>query len=127
MVDTVLMPRPIAIERGVFPSNYFENRDFQTELWWNASYAPQVAAIEFVNRLVEEKKLPPKDHFRRVNLVPVEIDVDRGFFLYFREDLETFDRGYNEACATFNRLGLSSPQRNDVAATEMSRVLELPM
>ena len=102
MVDTVLMPRPVAVQRAAFPSNVFESQDFQTELWWNASYAPQVAAIEFVNRLVEEKKLTD---FRTINLVPVEIDVDRGFFLYFREDLETFDRGYNEARAAFDRLG----------------------
>ena len=125
MVETVLMPRPIAAQRAAFPSNYFENQDFQTELWWNASYAPQVAAIEFVNRLVEENKLPAEDDYGRVNLVPVEIDVDRGFFLYFREDLETFDRGYNEACATFARLGLPSAAKSDALGAERSLVLEV--
>jgi len=120
MVETVLMPRPIATQRAAFPSNYFENQDFQTELWWNASYAPQVAAIEFVNRLVKENKLPSQDEYRRVNLVPVEIDVDRGFFAYFREDLETFDRGYNEARSTFARLGLPSAATSGALGADRS-------
>ena len=124
MVGTVLMPRPTAIQRAAFPSNYFESQDFQTELWWNASYTPQVAAIEFVNRLVGGGQLDETE-FRRINLVPVEIDVDRGFFLYFREDLETFDRGYNEARATFDRLGLTSPRISHVSAVEMARAPEL--
>ena len=123
MVDTVLMPRPIAIERAAYPSNYFESQDFQTELWWNASYAPQVAAIKFVNRLIEGGKLDKAD-FRRVNLVPVEIDVNRGLFLYFREDLETFDRGYNEACAAFSRLGLPSTHDSGASAKDTPRGLQ---
>lgn len=40
MVDSVFMPRPVSTQRGNFPSNYFDAQDFQTELWWNASYAP---------------------------------------------------------------------------------------
>lgn len=105
MVDTVLMPRPVSIQRSNFPSNYFEAQDFQTELWWNASYAPQVSAINFVNRLVDQGLLPTAS-FRHIDLIPVEIDVDRGYFTYFREDLETFDRGYNETYATFEKAGL---------------------
>jgi hypothetical protein len=105
MVDTVLMPRPISTHRGELPSNYFESQDYLTELWWNASYAPQVAAIEFVNKLVRNKLLSRGD-FREIDLVPVEIDVDRGYFTYFREDLETFDRGYSEAWSSFEKCGL---------------------
>lgn len=108
MVDTILMPRPVAMQRRDFPSNYFEAEDFKTELWWNASCAPQVAAIEFINSLVEDGWLARGDKgspgFREIQVVPVEIDVDRGYFAYFREDLETFDRGYDEACTAFARL-----------------------
>ena len=102
MVDAVLIPRPVSSARPAFPLNWFEAQDFQTELWWNASFAPQAAAIGFVNRLVDNELLT-SGGFKRVELVPIEIDVDRGFFLYFREDLETFDRGYNEA--QVHRLG----------------------
>ncbi|MDC7784306.1 hypothetical protein PQJ75_08155 [Rhodoplanes sp. TEM] len=114
MVDTVLMPRPVATQRKDFPSNYFEVEDFKTELWWNASCSPQVAAIEFVNTLARDGcTVTVKDRdsgeartlaFREVDVVPIEIDVDRGYFAYFREDLATFDRGYNEARIAFDRL-----------------------
>lgn len=114
MVDTVLMPRPVATQRKDFPSNYCEVEDFKTELWWNASCSPQVAAIEFVNALARDGcTVTVKDRdsgeirtiaFREVDVVPIEIDVDRGYFAYFREDLATFDRGYNEARIAFDRL-----------------------
>lgn len=110
MVDRVMMPRPVSYELKEFPSNYFEGEDFKTELWWNASYAPQVAAIEFVNQLVLAKDVINKGNakFKNVELIPVEIDVDRGYFCYFREDLDTFDRGYNIARSTFEKLNETS-------------------
>jgi hypothetical protein len=109
MVDAILMPRPVATQRTDFPSNYFEVEDFKTEMWWNASCGLQVDAIEFVNALVRNNRIKPledQNHvdFRTVRVVPIEIDVDRGYFDYFREDLATFDRGYNEACTAFARL-----------------------
>ena len=109
MVEKVFMPRPVALERTAPPANWFEGQDFQTELWWNSSYAPQVSAIEFVNRLVRSGRINDKK-FGEVDLCPIEIDVDRGFFLYFKEDLETFRRGYNAAYAAFEEHGLLRPE-----------------
>ncbi len=124
MVDAVIIPRPVRSQRPAFPLNWFEVQDFQTELWWNASFAPQAASIDFVNRLVDNDLLR-SGGFRRVDLVPVEIDVDRGFFLYFREDLETFDRGYNEAVAAFERLRLPRTEIGK-AVTRRPRALAAP-
>ncbi|MFL9829136.1 hypothetical protein, partial [Rhodoplanes sp. SY1] len=132
MVDTVLMPRPVATQRKDFPSNYCEAEDFKTELWWNASCGPQVEAIEFVNGLVRNGRLKPPQgsdevDFRIVRVVPIEIDVDRGYFSYFREDLATFDRGYNEACTAFDRLWGPVATATAVPAEPRAAVTEGPV
>ncbi|WP_029010351.1 hypothetical protein [Azospirillum halopraeferens] len=88
--DTIYMARPQAYGfRGRLPQNQFEVKDLETELWFNGPYAQQVAAIDFVNRLVRHGKLG--EPFREVTLVPVEIPVQRGFFSYFFEDMTVFD------------------------------------
>ncbi len=100
MVDKIFIPRPVNFNRSELPSNYFEAEDFKIELWWNSSYAPQVAAIEFINQLVNQGYLTRPD-FQLIDLIHVPISVDRGYFQYFIEDMATFRRGRNEGKTFF--------------------------
>ncbi|MGQ9371847.1 hypothetical protein [Azospirillum sp. A39] len=94
--DVLFVARPQAFGfQGRLPRNLFEVKDLETELWFNAPYAQQVASIDFVNRLVRKGILGAP--FREVTLVPIEIPVQRGFFSYFFEDLEVFDTARTES------------------------------
>jgi hypothetical protein len=93
---------------GPLPKNAYEVLDMQTELWMGTSYRLQRHQIDLVNHLVDDGRivaaapgLPAarsKD-YHRVDLVPVEIATQRGFFTYFVEDLDVFDAAYQQGLA----------------------------
>jgi hypothetical protein len=87
----VVKPQPTAWA-GDPPSNYFDVQDFNTEMWFNSSYASERAALQYAD---EKRKDPTK---------VVEITMDRplGFFNYFVERMKTYTDGYNKARELFN-------------------------
>jgi hypothetical protein len=93
---------------GRLPQNALETQDMQTELWMGISYREQARLIDTFNRLLEKGRLqdphadpsaPASDtgnkRYHPIELIPVEIGMQRGFFTYFIEDFEVF----REACA----------------------------
>jgi hypothetical protein len=104
------------------PKNALEVLDMQTELWLGTSYRLQWYQIDLVNRLLAEHRLrdakktrgwatasagqaagspatQEKDlkEYHPVRIVPVEIQMQRGFFTYFVEEMEVFDAAYQQA------------------------------
>lgn len=89
--DVLLIPRPQSYTwEGPLPTNFLEVQDLQTELWFNAPYVQQVAQLDLVNRLVRQGVLKKPD-YHEIELRPVEIGVQRGFFTYFLEDMDVFN------------------------------------
>jgi hypothetical protein len=75
---------------GRLPQNLFEVADMQTEFWMEASYREQ-AELEPRIRRVRQKT------YKDVELIPVEIANQRGFFTYFVEDREVFRDAYGQS------------------------------
>jgi hypothetical protein len=90
----IYIPRPQRYQWiGELPESSIEVKDLETELWFNGAYAQQLARIEFVNRLLRNPRLKPsmeEQGFHEIELVPIEIPVQRGFFNYFIEDAGVF-------------------------------------
>ncbi len=80
------------------PSNFFEQRDMETEIAMNSSYASQVRRIELINRLLKSGQLT-SDRYKQVALHPFEFAGKRGYFDYFNESQAVFDRGRQDALA----------------------------
>jgi len=99
---------------GRLPQNAFEVQDMQTEFWWEASYREQARLIDTINDLqaagrltkpvkpgepVGDGRIGPvrRKRYRAVELVPVEIEMQRGFFDYFVEDRGVFTAAYAQS------------------------------
>jgi hypothetical protein len=108
---------------GRLPQNSFEVQDMQTEFWWEASYREQSRLIETISdleaagRLSEritpgegsrpDGRLDPKaaaridvvsrKNYRRLELIPVEMGMQRGFFTYFAEDRGVFTEAFGRS------------------------------
>ena len=90
----IYIPRPQRYQWvGELPESFIEVQDLETELWFNGAYAQQLARIELVNRLLRNERLKgalEEQGFHEIELVPIEIPVQRGFFNYFIEDTSVF-------------------------------------
>jgi hypothetical protein len=87
---------------GRLPQNLLEVQDMQTELWMNASWREQARLVETVNRLHSTDRLDSGDggkRYHHIDLVPVEIGQQRGFFTYFVEDRAVFEAAHAQAMA----------------------------
>jgi len=107
---------------GPLPRNALEVLDMQTELWMGTSYRLQSYQIDLVNRLLEDDRLrgvtetmgrarvpagqegsspsTQSKHLKEyhaIRIVPVEIQMQRGFFTYFIEDMDVFDAAREQA------------------------------
>jgi hypothetical protein len=106
---------------GRLPQNLFEIADMQTEFWMEASYREQYRLIETINDLKSAGRLDSKPteqrdggqvaemeiesrlgrvrekNYENVELIPVEIANQRGFFTYFVEDREVFRDAYGQS------------------------------
>lgn len=108
---------------GDLPTNMLRMRDLEIELWFNSSYAREVAGIELINELIAESqagaegKLTPRAlaRYHHIEVVPVEIGVNRGFFDYFVESMETYHEAYTRSVAAFER-PRARPQPRQLAA-----------
>lgn len=78
---------------GAMPSNYFEQRDLETEIGMNSSYAQQVARLRWVNSMLASGELKSQK-YAAIGLKEVEYPLQRGYFNYFHENPQVFDMGY---------------------------------
>lgn len=99
--QVIYIPRPQSYKwLGELPESYVEVNDLQTELWFNGAYAQQLARIELVNRLLRNPQLKGSletQGFHEIELVPIEIPVQRGFFNYFIEDASVFYHAFEQS------------------------------
>jgi hypothetical protein len=90
---------------GRLPGNLLEVLDMQTELWMGSSYREQARTIALVNRLGKSGRRALREAtgknktYHSIDLKPVEIGVQRGFFSYFVEDITVFQDAYGQAIA----------------------------
>jgi hypothetical protein len=93
---------------GTPPANYFEVEDFKTEMWFNSSFAAEVAALE---------QAPHPPRIERITL-----HRPLGYFNYFVEKMENYREGYAQAKEVFerNRASLRSATSRSVVRS-MSR------
>jgi hypothetical protein len=80
--DRIFVARPLAqgwLDKGG-PSNWFEVQDWQTEMWFSASYKAEVDALNQINGLVHAKKLQDSD-YREVKLIEIAPETPAGFFI----------------------------------------------
>ncbi len=96
---------------GDLPTNMLRMRDLEIELWFNSSYARDVAGIQLLNELIAESqtkdtgKLTDKAlaRYHHIEVVPIEIGVNRGFFDYFVESMEAYHEAFTRSLASFER------------------------
>jgi hypothetical protein len=114
---------------GRLPQNSFEVQDMQTEFWWEASYREQARLIETMNDLQAAGRLSCRTasanssvdagrivsaaparinavrakEYRPLELIPVEIGMQRGFLTYFVEDRKVFTEAYGGSLRLLSR------------------------
>jgi hypothetical protein len=71
------------------PGNYFEVQDFTTEMWFNSSFAAEVAALEHADE-------PPR-------IVRITMDHPLGYWNYFVEKTRNYTAAYRAAAALLER------------------------
>lgn len=104
--DRIYIPRPINPQwLGRMPRNLFETEDLKIELWFGGAYHRQYRLIEQTNewlkghkgwQLVRMQNVPVEEaaNYTHIDLVEVPITTQRGFFDYFLENVEVFERAY---------------------------------
>jgi hypothetical protein len=76
------------------PGNYFEVQDFNTEMWFNTSFAAEVAGLWAA----------PRDPARgKIQITPITMHRPLGYFNYFVERLPNYSEGYEQAMTVFQR------------------------
>jgi hypothetical protein len=78
---------------GEMPKNYFQQRDLETEIGMNSSYAQQVARLRWVNSMLTSGELRSQ-RYACIDLKEIEYPMQRGYFNYFNESPEVFNTGY---------------------------------
>lgn len=75
---------------GAPPSNYFEVQDFNTEMWFNSSFAAEVAGLRRTGE-------------RDTRIERITMDRPLGYFNFFVEKLKNYTEGYEKAKKIFER------------------------
>lgn len=97
MVDRIYAVRPINTRWiGRLPANYFETQDFTTELWFNSAYTAEIAQMELINKLLAEGSLQDP-RFRPVDLVEIQVERQYGYFDFFVEEFDVYQRSYRRS------------------------------
>jgi hypothetical protein len=101
--DHIFVARPLAqgwLAKGG-PSNWFEVQDWQTEMWFSASYKAEVDALNQINGLVRSGKLQDPN-YKEVKLIEIAPETPAGFFNYFIERKIVYKRAYDLAIEKFS-------------------------
>jgi hypothetical protein len=108
-VDRIYAVRPMNTKWiGNLPENYFEIQDFTTELWFNSAYAAEVGQMALINKLIDQGKLTdPK--FRKIELVEVQVEKQYGYFDFFVEETEVYERSYHKSKQILTEKELNAP------------------
>jgi hypothetical protein len=77
------------------PANYFELQDFNTEMWFNTSFAAEVAGLR-ADTSRDAARGP-------IRIEPITMNRPLGYFNYFVEKLPYYTEGYEQARDVFRR------------------------
>lgn len=92
--DRIYVPRPINFRWiGALPTNLLGSRDFEINMWFNASYAGEVGKMVLVNELLASGDLDP-GKFNHTDVIPINIDHQLGFLDFFYEKMSVFQDSY---------------------------------
>ncbi len=101
--DAIFVVRPQSYSwQGDLPTNYFEMEDFKIEIMFNGSYGGELSSIRLLNYFIDKKVLDnTKCH--PVELVEVEIEINRGYFDYFFESMDVYTLSKTETLNKINQ------------------------
>ncbi len=80
------------------PRNFLDLLTFILWMWLNSAYTNEVAGMEAINDLVEDRSLTDPS-YKMIELIPVEIERYYGFIQLGHEEKEVYDMAFNEAMA----------------------------
>jgi hypothetical protein len=63
--------------------------DLKTKVGFNGSYAGERDKINLINKLIDDEVLGAP--YKKINLIEIEMGLQRGYFDYIYESLEVFD------------------------------------
>lgn len=88
------------------PRNWFDVQDWQCEMWFSVGYKAEVDAMKRINTMIEVGDLAewPASRFKRVHIHEIEPATPAGYFNFFIERSEVYDRAYALADAFFFKL-----------------------
>lgn len=108
--DRIFVARPLANGwYGKAPANWFEVQDWQCEMWFSVGYKAEVDALKRINDLIEVGVIT-SEKFKKVELVEIEPATPAGYFNYFVERAEVYDKAFALSEKTFASLGLPKPR-----------------
>src|ERR1017187_3085661 len=93
------------------PGNYFEVQDFNTEMWFNTSFAAEVAGL---------RASRPDGARGPIRIEPITMRRPLGYFNYFLEKMPTYAEGYEQARQVFQR-DLAGTQASGKPATRRAQ------
>jgi len=78
------------------PRDHFDNEIFKDWLWVNSAYTAEVAGMETINKLIEQKDLQAPG-YKTIELIEVQIPVFYGPFQQLYEKKGVYELAFNEA------------------------------
>lgn len=127
-MSRVFIVRPLHFRRRKrMPRNLLELRDFEMEMWLNASFAGELRSIHFVNEMLRRRQqedrgrglLPENSEaYHPIQLISVETTEEMGFSEYFRERMPLYWNAYRVGIAH-----LSQEAKTDQSAPEAADAL----
>ena len=93
------------------PGNYFEVQDFNTEMWFNTSFAAEVAGL---------RASRPDGARAPIRIEPITMRRPLGYFNYFVEKMPNYTEGYEQARQVFQR-DLAGTQASGKPATRRAQ------
>lgn len=102
--DTIFVVRPVHHRwQGELPRNYPGVEDLKTRVGMNGAYAGERDQITLINKLLARNCLDVQGGrgYHHVELVELEIGLQRGYFDYMLESREVFEQARSMALAHF--------------------------
>jgi hypothetical protein len=107
--DRIFVARPLANGwYGKQPSNWFDVQDWNCEMWFSVGYKAEVDALRRINDLIDAGIIKD-EKFKKVELIEIEPETPAGYFHYFVERNQVYDRAFELSEKVFERLGLVRP------------------
>lgn len=81
---------------GKVPESWFDIQDWQTEMWFSDRYDAEVAAMNTINKLVDNGVLNDPD-YKHCDLIEIRLSNPCGYFNFFSERDKVFDDAFQSS------------------------------